>query len=68
MDDLDVYERASCLSFIEVIRIYYILHLTVTQKVHAASFPKPRFKLEAYWLMSCNCDIIHASPLGHKGV
>jgi len=48
MDDLDVYERASCLSFIEVIRIYYILHLTVTQKVHAASFPKPRFKLEAY--------------------
>jgi hypothetical protein len=68
MDDLDVYERAWCLSVIEVIRIYYILPLTVAQKVHTACFPKPSFKLEAYWLMSCNCDIIHAFPLGHKSM
>jgi len=48
MDDLNVYERASCLGLIEVIRIYYILPLTLTQKFHTACFPKQRNKLEAY--------------------
>ena len=48
MDDLNVYERASCLGLIEVIRIYYILPLTHTKKFHTAFFPKQRNKLEAY--------------------
>jgi hypothetical protein len=68
VDDLDIYERASCVSLIEVVRIYYILPLTVAQKVYIACFPKPRFKLEGYWLMSCNCDIKNDFPLAHKSV
>jgi len=68
MDDLDVYERASCLGLVEVTSIYYVPPLNDAQKFHTASFLKPSFKLETYWLMSCNCDVIHAFPLRHKSV
>ena len=45
MDDLDVYERASCLGLVEVISIYYVLPLSVAQKLNTARFPKTEVQI-----------------------